>query len=170
MFRTYPSFGRAEDDPASRAETARVYFEAVGIYETEDIEAAVNNFLNGSAPGHNAAYAPSAPQVAAESRRVMNLRLESLHRAKPPALPPPDIKRTPDSMARVAELTKQAVANLTSVMLTEDAETDRRRKAFQSRVFDRFDPPQTEAEMRRRLGFTVGDPDGEAGDMGGQAA
>lgn len=84
----------------------RAYYDAVAPYATQDIEAAVRNFLAGTAPGHNPAWAPPAPLVGAETRRVMNLRLDSEARDRlaRPRLPPPDIEHTPASKARVAAL------------------------------------------------------------------
>jgi hypothetical protein len=168
LFSTYQQLGRS-DDPSERVKAASVYFEAVAPFETADIEAAVSNFLNGSAPGVNPNFAPPAPAVASEVRRCMNQRLDSEHRRRPPALPAPDVVRTPESMARVAAATKRAVENLASAMLTVDAADAKRRQKFQGRVHERFDP-QTEREVAERLGYTVGDPDADEGDWGGRAA
>lgn len=167
LFSTYPSVGRS-DDPAERLQAAQVYFEAVLAFDVRDIETAVVNFLNGSAPGVNPSFAPPAPAVAAEVRRVMNLRLDSERRRARPQLPPPLVERTAESRARVAQMVREAQAALT-VAGEDDEEATRRRQSTQSRVFDRFDPPQDEAEMMSRLGYTTGDSD-EDGDWGGRAA
>lgn len=166
LFSTYQQFGRS-DEPTDRIKAAAAYFEAVKPYELRDIDAAVTNFLNGSVPGVNASFAPPAPAVGAEVRRVMNLRLDSEQRRYAPrgSLPAPTIERTPDSMERVKAMMQQAVAGLTSEAPADDAEAKRRKQAFQSRVFDRFDPPQSEAEMRKRLHIESDDSDAE-GDMG----
>lgn len=162
LFSTYQQFGRS-DDPADRVKAASAYFDAVLPYEVRDIEVAVTNFLNGAVPGVNPSFAPPAPAVGGEVRRVMNLRLDSEQRRYAPrgSLPPPTIERTPESMARVKVMMDQAVAGLATELRSPDAEAERRKQAFQSRVFDRFDPPQTEEEMRKRLRFTVGDEDGD---------
>lgn len=163
LFRTYPSFGHATDgSPADRVEMVKVYFEALEPYETHDIEAAVQSFLSGSAPGHNPAFAPAAPQVAAETRRIMNLRLDAERRERllRPQLPPPDIQHSPESQVRVAARAAAAVASLASDMRTPDAEAARRREAM-AKVHARFDPPQDEDAMRQRLGFTTGSPESE---------
>lgn len=149
LFRTYPQF------QADGAEDAlRVYFEAVDPYETADIEAAVRNFLSGSAPGHNPAFAPSAPQVGAETRRVMSQRLEAeaRSRAARPALPPPDIEKTPEQRARAKALVEQTVANLTGLTEPEHMASADNRKSILERANARFDSER---------GYGVGDPDGD---------
>lgn len=142
-------------------ERAAAYFDAVQLYELVDIHTAVRNFLSGSAPGHNPAYAPSAPLVGAEVRRVMNLRLDSEARTKLPELPPPAIKRTPEEIARVEAMVKAVVERNAAIMRTEDAEKDRRARELAARTNERFKPDMTPAAMKRRLGFSVGDPDGD---------
>lgn len=127
LFRTYPSFQASTDEDAD--ETLRVYFEAVEPYRTEDIEAAVRNFVTGTVPGANPAFAPPAPQVAAECRRVMNLRLDSERRIRRPALPPPDIERPPEARERVKALMQSALDELAGADLTPaDAERTKRAK------------------------------------------
>lgn len=99
LFQTYQSFQAATEAEAD--ETLRVYFEAVEPYQTDDILKAVENFLNGNVPGANAAFAPPAPHVGAECRRVMNLRLNH-ERLMRPALPPPTDREIPaDERERV---------------------------------------------------------------------
>lgn len=156
----------------SGEELLRSYVLAIEDYPAGDVEAAVDNLIKGVAPGVSPSFRPKPPEVGAECRRVMNLRLDSEQRRFAPrgSLPAPTIERTPESQARVAEMMHKAVAGLASELRTPDAEETRRKRSFQSRVFDRFDPPQTDEEMRQRLGFTVGDPDEERGDMGGKAA
>lgn len=116
LFQTYPSFQAAEAD-----EALRVYFEAVEPYQTIDIEQAVKNILSGSAPGMNPNFAPPAPALAGEVRRVMNLRLDAENREKRlhPRLPSPEVVHSPESIARV----KAMVANLSAKLRTADATT-----------------------------------------------
>jgi len=156
LFQTYPQFQAAESDKAMRA-----YFEAVEPYETRDIEAAIHSFITGSAPGHNAAYAPNAPQVGSETRRLMNLRLdrEARERLAQPRLPPPDIEHSPESQARVKEMVAGVVANLKSVTADEDEATAKRRAEMWDRTNRAFRPELSDREVGRRLGFSVGDPE-----------
>lgn len=146
----------------------RDYILAVEDYPAEDVERAVDMLIKGTAPGVSPSYRPKPPEVGAECRRQMNLRLDSERRRARPRLHPPLAERTDESRAHVAAMMRQAVADLT-VAGEDDEEATRRRQATQSRIFDRFDPPQSEAEMLSRLRYTTGDSD-EDGDWGGREA
>lgn len=154
MFRTYRQSDRGDEEAVAREriEQAKVYLEAVDQYDVRDIEAAARALLNGSAPGVNPAFIPPAPVVAAEVRRQMNLRVdrENLDKRLHPALPAPDIERTPESRARVADLVRRAAANLASPPDEDPKERHRRRIAKTNERFDR-DP-----------WFEVGDPEDSA--------
>ncbi len=166
LFSTYPQFGRS-DDPADRVKAASVYFEALATYEAQDIEGAVANLLSGRAPGVNAAFPPPAPVVAAETRRVMNLRLDALSRRYAPRnqLPAPTIERTDESRANVKAMVEAVVAVDTEAQrIAEEA----RREGW-AKVNARFDADLTSDTMLERLGYTTTDSDVE-GDMGGRAA
>lgn len=145
----------------SRTEKAKVYFEAVSSYSVVDIEHAVDNFLAGSAPGHNPAYPPAAPLVGAECRRVMNLRLDSEHRARP-ALPVPMVELSPEERARMAALAERTVAALRTPDRAAEVEEENRRRQGWERTHSRFQPDMSPGAVRQRLGFVVGDPDGDA--------
>lgn len=158
LFRTYPQSDRGgspEDLARDRIERAQVYFEAVEPYETRDIEAAVSAFITGTAPGVNPNFAPPAPAVAAEVRRQMNLRLDHEARIRKPALPPPDIERTPESQARVKARAAELIASLASLSRTDEAAAAYRDRL--NRTNERFD-----RELIAARGYTVGDRDGEA--------
>ncbi len=155
LFRTYPSFqaGEAAD------EALRVYFEAVEPYQTGDILDAAQNFITGTAPGVNPSFAPPAPAVAAECRRVMNLRLESEARSKKPALPPPDVVKSAESRERVRLAAAGLISSLAEQARTEEASKVHDRKSWQDRMDNRFAPDQSEDRMRLRL--NIGDPEGD---------
>ena len=123
----------------------------------------MENFIHGAVPGHNQSYRPSAPLVGAETRRVMNLRVESEARERRlrPQLPPPDVVHSPESRARIAALAQSYVETVANQMRTEDAERDRSMSALSARTNARFQPDLSEAAMRRRLGYSAGDPDGD---------
>lgn len=117
LFRTYGPLGQgstAEEITLDRIERIKVYFEAVAPYEEQDVEAAVDAFLSGSAPGVNPNFAPPAPAVGGETRRQMNLRLDKENRERRlrPALPPPDIEHTPESRARMKAILEAGLAKL----------------------------------------------------------
>jgi hypothetical protein len=165
LFITYPSQSRGDDEAIAADRIARVgvYLDALVSYEAQDVEGAVQAFLSGCAPGHNPAFAPSAPQVGAEARRQMNLRLDSEHREemRRPQLPPPD---APKSNA-VAEGMKQLADKLGEQMRTDDARVEAKRKGDWAKVHARF-APQSDAERAELLGygtaFEVGDSDSDA--------
>lgn len=141
-------------------ERIKVYFDAVALYHEVDVEAAVESFLSGSAPGvNNFNFAPPAPLFASECRRLMNLRLEQEARRRKPALPPPDIVKTPESRERVRQKAQAVIAQLAELSRTDDAKKAHERKRWQDRQDARFMPPQDEKSLRERL--HIGDPDGE---------
>lgn len=159
-----------------RVEKAKVYFDAVALYPEDDVEAAVDAILSGSAPGVNPNFAPPAPVVASECRRQMNLRLRrmELERFNRPALPPPDkAPATPEQRERAMALVRDFVAKVEANNLTEDAGAARRRAEHWQRTNERFYPdmdPEAVAERllkRPRFESADSDPDG---DWGGQAA
>ena len=121
-------------------------------------------FLKGSVPGANAAFLPRAPVLAAECRRQMNLRLDSEHRrrAVTPALPAPTIEHSPDSQARVGELVRATVAGLKRVTEEADGDQTKHRAEGWARTNASFMPDMDEREMERRLGFVIGDDEGQA--------
>lgn len=164
LFSTFPPASSGEQETQLEA-----YALALDGHDVRDIEAAVHKLIRGEVAGHNPSFAPSAAMLGSVVRERMNDRLDSEHRRRPPALPKPDVVRTPESMARVAAMTKRAVEGLASAMLTVDAADARRRQKFQDRVQARFDP-QSEREMAERLGYSLADPRDDEGDMGGRAA
>lgn len=167
LFRTYLQSDR--DDPErlaiDRLGKASVYFEAVEDYDTADVLAALKNFGNGSAPGHNPEFIPSAPVVGAEARRVRNLRLDSeaRDRALRPALPEPPIVRSPESRARVKAMADALGARLRS----NDAAAAEQSQQRAMRVNSRLEPDMSDEAIRKRLnlgsglGYSVGDPEGD---------
>ena len=135
---------------------AKVYFEAVSIYEVVDIEQAVSDFITGNVPGHNAAFAPSAPQVGSAVRRAMERRVEAERLNRLALPPPPDdfVQDPPEVRARNREMMDQLAASLASTMDMDRAPL----RDLQRRTNERFDPPA----------YTIGDPDADSGDMGGR--
>jgi hypothetical protein len=157
LFRTYGPLGQGstpEEITRDRIERIKVYFDAVALYQEQDVEAAVDAFLSGSAPGVNPNFAPPAPAVGGETRRQMNLRVdrENRERASRPKLPPPDIERSAESQQRVRDLMERTVNGLKAMSPDEDPQ-ERHRKMLR-RTNEYFDG-------ERERGFTVGDDDGE---------
>jgi hypothetical protein len=160
LFRTYQQADRNADPgdlARERMAKAKVYFEAVSIYEVADIEQAITDFITGNVPGHNAAFAPSAPQVGSAVRRAMERRVERERLDRLALPPPPDdfVQDPPEVRAKNRALMDQLAASLASQMDMDRAPL----RDLQRRTNERFDPPA----------YSVGDPDAE-GDMGNRGA
>lgn len=126
----------------------QAYEMSLSGHDKRDVEAAVNRLVRGEVPEHNPSFAPSASLLGAVVRKCMNDRLDSERRARKPALPPPDVVRTPESRERVRRLAEEAIRKLGGTMRTEDAERDKRMADLTKRTQERFDPPQDDWAMR----------------------
>lgn len=129
----------------------------MSVYETRDVIQGISDFITGSVPGHNAAFAPSAPQVGSAVRRAMERRLEAQRIGRLSLPPPPDDFEPdpPEVRARNRARLDELAASLASVMEMDKAPL----RDLQQRTNARFDP--------EALSYSVGDPDAE-GDMGGE--
>lgn len=157
LFLTYPGF--QTDDIAG---VLKVYFEAVSEYETQDILNAVHVFIIGAAPGHNAAFAPSAPQLGAMTRAVRDRRLDHERLLQKPALPEPPIKFAPGERERVVAMAEAHIQKMTAAMRTDDAAADARMRDLTARTHSRFQADMSDAAVRNRLRlFDIGDSDAE---------
>ena len=116
--------------------------------------------IKGAAPGVNPNFLPPPAVVGAACRRQLNLRLDSEHRAQlaRPALPPPMVEHSPESRAKVANMVKGLVARTAARIGTEDAQG--RTKILQQ-TNARFQPDMDDMSVWRRLGYRVGDREGE---------
>lgn len=132
----------------------KTYLHAVSVYETRDVIQGISDFITGNVPGHNPAFAPSAPQVGSAVRRAMERRIER-ERLDRLQLPPPAddfVQDPPEIRAKNRARLDALAASLANTM-----EMDRTPlRNLQQRTNAYFDPP---------LGYSVGDPDAE-GDMG----
>jgi len=167
LFRTYGPQGQGstpEEVARDRIERIKVYFDAVALYDEQDVESAVDAFLSGTAPGVNPAFAPPAPAVGAECRRQMNLRLDR-ERDTRPALPPPDIEHTADSQERVRAMMASITQKLAEPVTAESAEAAQRSKDHWAKVNQRFAPDMSEKALAERL-HLVQDHYWTAGDEG----
>lgn len=167
LFRTYPSLGKGstpEEISRSLAAAAQVYYEAVAPYTADDVEVAVNAFLTGTVPGHNTAFAPTAPMVGSACRRAMEKRVdaENLRRRLRPALPKPDIVHTDEERARAKALVADFVASVASAEIEQTTEEQKRRKERWEKVNARFQPAMDDASvMERLLGYSTGSPESD---------
>jgi hypothetical protein len=170
LFRTYGPLGQGstpEEITRDRIERIKVYFDAVAFYSEDDVEAAVEAILTGTAAGMNPNFAPPAPAFAGECRRQMNMRLRRAEQERlgHPRLPPPDIEKTDEQRARARALMQQTVDNLSAGTALESAEALAASKARWEKVNARFAPEMTdEAIAERLLGrrpFDVGAPESD---------
>lgn len=89
----------------------------------------------------------------------MNLRLdrESRERKLHPKLPPPLIEHSAESRAKVRAMVEELVER-TAADLEESDMTARRNRVL-ARTNARFTPDMDPEAVRRRLGFSAGDPE-----------
>ena len=155
LFRTYRFV-----EPGEADEMLREYFECLADYETQDIVTGIGNMRSGRAEGFNPSFLPPAPLVAKIVREAMYKRLDSEARTKraTPALPPPDIEKTPESIAKVKAMVEGLIANL-----APGENFNPKGKTMQDRLAEH------DAYFQPTLNYRTGDPDAE-GDMGGSAA
>ena len=139
----------------------RAYLLAVDDYPLADVEAGVTSLVKGAAPGVNPNFLPPPAVVGAECRRQMNLRLEREARTRKPALPPPEIVHSAEERARVKAMVDDLVSRNAQAARTEDADRDRRMRGLADRTNANLGPDMSTGSMLHRLGYEVGDPDGE---------
>ena len=127
----------------------RSYLLAVDDYAAPDVEVAVDALIKGVAPGVNPNFVPAPAAVGAECHRQCHLRAnrEDLERRLRPALPAPDVVKSPESQQRVRDFLKQ----LGIKQDDEQAEGRERHRAQIAKGNAYFDPPR---------GFSIGDPEG----------
>lgn len=155
LFRTYRFV-----EPSEADEMLRVYFEALTDYETQDIEQGIRNMLSGKVEGFNPSFLPPAPLVATAVRAAMNMRLDTEHRNRPPALPPPELPEpTAEQKARVKALMEQAARTLSSD--SDEADLKARRLAQLRRTNEYFDRQAQAVE-------TFNSADDDQFDLGGE--
>lgn len=145
-------------------ELVRGYLLATEDYPACDVEAAVDMLVKGIAPGVNPSFRPKPSELGSESHRQNHVRCDREARDKRlrPALPPPDIEHTPESRARMKAILEAGLAKLHEATAPEDKAAAERSKAQLDKVNAMFQPDMSEAAMRKRLGFSVGDPEDAA--------
>lgn len=153
LFSAFPVTNNADPE-----ENLRRYFEAVEEYAFWDLETAVDRFIKGKVPGFEGRFAPTPPMLAAQCRRALEERLASEARKRPRlAAPEPEEVKDPKIAAGLRKLAE----DLGRKMLTDEAAKERKRHDFAARVNARFTPDMNPRALERRLGWTVGDPDGD---------
>lgn len=171
LFRTYGPLGQGstpEEITRDRIERIKVYFDAVALYAEEDVEAAVEAVLTGTATGINPNFAPPAPAFAGECRRQMNMRLRraELERIARPRLPAPDIEKTDEQRQRARAKMQEAIDNLSASEALASAEALDASKARWEKVNAHFQPDMTDDAVMNRLihkrpAYDVGAPESD---------
>ena len=114
-------------------------------------------FIKGQVPGHDGRFAPTPPMLAGACRLVLERenRARYLEGLSAPRLPSPDIEKTPEQRERAKAKVAEFVASVGADAMTE-AET-LAKSAQWAKVTARFDPPQDDASIRKRLiKYTLG--------------
>lgn len=164
---SFPNFQSGDGEAALAA-----YEIVLTTADERDLQPGVMMLINGEVAGHDGRFAPTAPQLAKAIRQAMNKRVdaENERRARLPSPSDEWIDDAPDVKARNKAKLDQLAADLAAALRTDEAETERRRLETMNRTNARFAPDYDPKAMAKRLGFDVGDPDEQNGDMGTRGA
>ena len=158
LFSTFPASGG--DNEAQVA----AYALALDGHDMRDIETAFRKLIRGEYDWHNRAFAPSSAVLGSAVIQERDARLVSEKRSqlRTPALPPPDVVKTPEQRARALAMVNQFVAQQTELVEGETSEQTKRRQERYAKVNARFKPDLSEAAvMERLLGYSTGSPESE---------
>lgn len=150
--------------PVDGNEQLRAYMLAVEDWQDVDVAAAVTSLIKGNAPGVNPNFLPTPAALGAECRRLSSLRFgqEARAKARQPQLPPPEAPHTPELRGKFKDVVDGIVASLSIDIATEEAALMERREASLQRTNERFAPHMSPDAVAHRLGYSVGDREGEA--------
>lgn len=135
---------------------------AVEDWPADIVTDAVDSFIKGGFPGFDGRFAPTPPQLGTACRQAQEKvnRTAYLNRMARPALPPPDIEKTPEQRLRAKAKIAEFVASVSPD--PADEATIAIRNARWAKVNARFDPPQDDASvMERLMGYSVGSPESD---------
>lgn len=147
------------------------YLTAVDDWPADVVSDAVDNFLKGSVPNFDGRFAPTAPQLGSACRMAQEAitRANYLNRIRTPALPPPDIKHTPEEQDRArAKIAEFITSQGPSIDEQRALEQDRRDKMAKHDSFfaDEFIPTpggvgRISKTLAKKMGFSVGAPESD---------
>lgn len=164
---TFPNFQSGDAEAALAG-----YSMVIGNADPRDVEPGIMLLINDELPGFDGRFAPTSTQLARAIRISLERRVDR-EIAERRALPPPEdnwVDDSPEVKARNKAKLDALAAELAKGMRTDEAEDERKRKALANRTNQRFAPSYDPEDMAKRLGigvgYTVGDPDAENGDMG----
>ena len=142
------------------------YLMAVEDWAADFVEDGVTLIVKGKLPGHDGRFVPTPPMVATACSIVAEQasRQRYLDRLSQPALPAPDIEKTPEQRTRAKAKVAEFVA---SVSPDPDEATIAVRNARWAKVNAHFDPPQDDESLTDRLhlkrgtSYSVGAPESD---------
>lgn len=135
---------------------------AVEDWPADIVTDAVDSFIKGAVPGFDGRFAPTPPQLGTACRKAQEKvnRVAYLNRLARPALPPPDIEKTPEERERAKAKVAEFVASVSDD--PADEATIAIRNARWAKVNARFAPPMDDhSVMERLLGYSVGAPESD---------
>ena len=167
LLASFPNFQSGDADAALAA-----YSLVIGQADPRDVEPGITMLINGELPGFDGRFAPTSAQLARAIRISLDRRLdrEIAERRSLPAPPDEWVDDAPEVKARNKARLDALAASLAADLRTEEAETDRKRRELGNRTNAVFRPSDDPYAMAKRLGFEVGDPDEDNGDMGTRGA
>lgn len=146
------------------AQALHNYLMVAEDYDADLVEEAVTLYVKGLMPGFDGRFAPTPPMLATGCRKAAENRQRAAYFAGlvRPALPPPDIEKTPEQRERAKAKVAEFLASLDAP--DSDVETVKRRNAQFAKTNARFMPDMSDEAVKARLmkgtRYSVGD--GEA--------
>lgn len=139
LLSSFPNFQSGDAESLLAA-----YEMAVSGCSDYDLAEAVKAFIQGRVPGHNMAFAPTAPQLASVCRRAMELRIDEVNRRRHAVLQiearDEDCPRDAESRARVAAMVASALKNLSMNDQPRAKDNENRRAEMMKKHDERFMP------------------------------
>lgn len=158
LFSTFPASGG--DNEAQVA----AYALALDGHDMRDIETAFRKLIRGEYDWHNRAFAPSSAILGSAVIQERDARLVSEKRSqlRQPALPPPDVAKTPEQRERALRLMNEFIETQAAIEASNAADTYQARRERFQRANARFKPDMSDAAvMERLLGYSTGSPESE---------
>lgn len=159
LFSAFPPLPAEDGD-----ERLRRYLEVATEFAPDVLDAGVDLCVKGKLPGHDGRFVPTPPMLATACRLAAEYaaRQRYVDKFATPALPPPDVVKTPEQRARALAMVNQFVAQQTELIEGETSEQAKRRQERYAKVNARFKPDLSEAAvMERLLGYSTGSPESE---------
>lgn len=139
LLSSFPNFQSGDAESLLAA-----YEMAVSGCSEDDLADAVQAFVRGQVPGHNMAFAPTAPQLASVCRQALERRIDEANRRRRAVLQiearDEDTPKSAESRARVAAMLASALKNLSLHDHPRVFDNEAKREAMLKRHDERFAP------------------------------